>query len=57
MIEVSGMTQEEFYDGYKVFISNIKPEKIETGTLLDNILKNGIPKGEITDGCWKIRCW
>ena len=48
MIEVSGMTQEEFYIRYKVFISNIKPEKIETGTLLDNILKNGIPKGKIT---------
>ena len=48
MIEVSGMTQEEFYDGYKDFLSNIKPEKLETGTLLDNILKNGIPKDKIT---------
>lgn len=48
MIEVAGMTQEEFYDGYKDFLSNIKPEKLETGTLLDNILKNGIPKDKIT---------
>jgi hypothetical protein len=41
MLEVLGMT-------FSDFISNRKLEKLETGTLLDNILKDGIPEGKIT---------
>jgi hypothetical protein len=48
MLEELGMTPEEFQKGFSDFISNIKPEKLETGTLLDNILKDGIPQGKIT---------
>lgn len=48
MVEVSGMTPDEFFGGYSVFISNMKPEKLESGTLLDNVLKNGILHGKIT---------
>ena len=48
MIEELGMTPEEFQMGFNDFISNIKPKKLETGTPLDNILKDGIPKSKIT---------
>lgn len=48
MIEELGITPEDFQKGFSDFISNIKPKKLETGTLLDNILKGGIPKSKIT---------
>ena len=48
MLEELGMTPEEFQKGFSDFISNRKPEKLKTGTPLDNIFKDGIPKGKIT---------
>jgi len=48
MIEELGMTPEEFQKGFSDFISNRKPEKLETGTPLDNMFKDGIPEGKIT---------
>ena len=48
MIEELGMTPEEFQKGFSDFISNRKPKKLETGTPLDNLLKDGIPQGKIT---------
>jgi hypothetical protein len=48
MLEELGMTPEEFQKGFSDFISNRKLERLETGTPLDNILKNGIPQDKIT---------
>lgn len=48
MIEELGMTPEEFQKGFSDFISNRKLEKLETGTPLDNIVKDGIPQDKIT---------
>jgi hypothetical protein len=47
MLEELGITPEEFQKGFSDFISNRKPERLETGTPLDNILKNGIPQDKI----------
>lgn len=48
MLEELGMTTEEFQKGFSDFISNRKTEHIKTGSLLDNVLKYGIPQGKIT---------
>jgi len=48
MLEELGMTPEEFQKGFSDFISNRKSEKMETGTPLDIIFKDGIPQDKIT---------
>lgn len=48
MLEILGMSQEEFQKGFSDFISNTKQERLETGTILDELLKDGIPKDKIT---------
>lgn len=48
MLEELGMTPEEFQKEFSDFISNRKPERLETGTPLDNILEDGIPQDKIT---------
>lgn len=48
MIEKLGLTPQEFHKGFIDFVSNRKLDKSETGTLLDNIFKNGIPTDKIT---------
>ncbi len=48
MLSELGMTPEEFQKGFDNFLSNRMPEKLETDTPLDNILKGGIPDGRFT---------
>jgi predicted ATP-dependent serine protease len=49
MLEELDMTPDEFQKGLEEFIKNNPPAQFKTGMqLLDRILENGIPKGNVT---------